>query len=243
MRIDILTLFPGMFDAVLRESILGIAQTKGLARFHVHDLRPYGEGKRRSVDDRPYGGGPGMVMMCGPVFDAVAAVEAEAGGPARRIVTSPQGRPLTQRLAAQLAGAGRLLIVCGHYEGYDERIVTGLKAEEISIGDYVLTGGELAAMVIADAVTRLIPGVLGKAESSGRDCFSRGLLGFPQYTRPPVFGGMAAPQILLSGDHGSIARWRAEQARDRAVLRRPDLLKKRIAFAEAEPQREPETKD
>ena len=241
MRIDILTLFPGMFDAVLRESMLGIAQDKGLVQFHVHDLRPYGEGKRRTVDDRPYGGGPGMVIMCGPVFDAVAAIDAEAGGRTRRVVTSPQGRLLTQKLAAHLAGTERLLLVCGHYEGYDERIVAGLEAEEISLGDYVLTGGELAAMVIADAVTRLVPGVLGKAESSERDCFSQGLLGFPQYTRPPVFGGMVAPEVLLSGDHGAIARWRTEQARTRTTERRPDLLKKRIAVATVE-RRELEVK-
>jgi len=232
MRIDILTLFPGMFRPVLDESILRIAQEKGRVIFQVHDLRPYGVGKRRGVDDRPYGGGPGMVTMCGPVFDAVEAIEQEAGGRTRRIVTSPQGRSLSHGLAAQLAESERLLIFCGHYEGYDERIVEGLDAEEISIGDYVLTGGELAAMVIADAVSRLVPGVLGKVESSERDCFAQGLLGFSQYTRPPVFRGMGVPEVLLSGDHGRIAKWRAEQARLRTVERRPDLLRRRIATAD-----------
>ena len=232
MRIDILTLFPAMFEPVLRESILRIAQEKGLAEFHVHDLRPFGVGKRRSVDDRPYGGGPGMVMMCGPIFSAVEAVEQAAGGPARRILTSPQGRPLTHQLARQLAEEDRLLIVCGHYEGYDERIATGLHAEEVSIGDYVLTGGELAAMVIVDAVTRLAPGVLGDAESSRRDCFAQGLLGYPQYTRPQEFHGMRVPDVLVSGDHGRIAKWRAEQAQLRTATRRPDLLLRRVAVAE-----------
>ena len=243
MRIDILTLFPGMFTPVLQESILRIAQEKRLVEFHVHDLRAHGEGTRRSVDDRPYGGGPGMVLMCAPVFAAVAEIEAEAGGAARRIVTSPQGRPLTHGLARQLAGAGRLLLICGRYEGHDERIVEGLAAEEVSIGDYVLTGGELAAMVIADAVTRLVPGVLGKADSSARDCFTHGLLGFPQYTRPPVFDGMAVPELLQSGDHGRIAQWRTEQAWTRTVERRPDLLPKRVAAANVGLERESKVTD
>ncbi len=225
MRIDILTLFPGMFEPVLRESMLRIAQEKGQVEFHLHDLRTFGEGTRRNVDDRPYGGGPGMVLMCGPVFDAVESIEREAG-PARRILTSPQGRLLTQKVAEELAAMDRLLIVCGHYEGYDERIPVGLGADEISVGDFVLTGGELPAMCIVDAVTRLLPGVLGDEESSRRDCFSQGLLGWPQYTRPPVFRGMEAPELLRSGDHGKVAAWREEQARLRTAQRRPDLLMK-----------------
>lgn len=227
MRVDILTLFPQVFPAVLGESMLRIAQEKGLAEFHVHDLRPFGEGSRRNVDDRPYGGGPGMVMMCGPVFDAVEAVERQAGGAARRALTSPQGRLLDDTLARELAREERLLIVCGHYEGYDERIAIGLGADEISIGDYVLTGGELAAMVIVDVVSRLIPGVLGDEESARRDSFAGGHLGWPQYTRPPEFRGMSVPELLLSGDHGRIAAWRQEQSRLRTAQRRPELLLKR----------------
>jgi len=231
MRVDILTLFPRMFEPVLAESMLRIAQEKGAVSIHVHDLRPFGEGKRRSVDDRPYGGGPGMVLMCGPVFRAVEAVEALAQGRARRILMSPQGVPLTQDLARQLASEERLLIVCGHYEGYDERIALGLEALEVSIGDYVLTGGELPAMVLVDAVVRLIPGVLGDRASSERDCFTGGLLGYPQYTRPRVFRGMAVPDVLLSGDHERIARWRYEHSRLRTAQRRPDLLMRRAAVA------------
>ena len=231
MRVDILTLFPEMFPPVLNESILRLAQEKGLADFHVHDLRPFGDGARRNVDDRPYGGGPGMVMTCGPIFQAVAAIEQQAGGGTRRILTSPQGRPLTHELALELASEPRLLLICGHYEGYDERIPLGLGADEVSIGDYVLTGGELPAMVIVDAVTRLIPGVLGDEKSNRRDSLAQGELGYPQYTRPPEFQGMKVPEILLSGDHALIAEWRAEQARLRTAQRRPDLLIRRGTIA------------
>ena len=230
MRVDILTLFPAMFPAALGESILRIAQEKGIMECRVHDLRPFGEGSRRNVDDRPYGGGPGMVMMCGPVFNAVEEIERETGR-AHRIVTSPQGRLLTHEAALELAAKPHLLILCGHYEGYDERIPVGLEADEVSIGDYVLSGGELAAMVILDTVVRLIPGVLGDEDSSRRDTFAQGGLGYPQYTRPPEFRGMKAPEVLLSGDHGRIAEWRAAQARLRTVQRRPDLLIKRGSAA------------
>jgi tRNA (guanine37-N1)-methyltransferase len=226
MRVDILTLFPAMFPPVLSESILRIAQEKRIVECRVHDLRPFGVGSRRNVDDRPYGGGPGMVMTCAPVFRAVEEIEREAG-PAHRILTSPQGRLLTSDVAVELAARPRLLIVCGHYEGYDERIPAGLEADEISIGDYVLTGGELAAMVIVDAVVRLIPGVLGDEESSRRDSFAQGVLGYPQYTRPPEFRGMKVPDVLLSGDHAAIADWRAAQARLRTSQRKPGLLVKR----------------
>lgn len=224
VRVDILTLFPAMFPPVLSESILGIAQTKGAVEFHVHDLRPFGEGSRRNTDDRPFGGGPGMVMTCPPVFDAVESIEREAGGRAHRVLTTPQGRLLSHDVAEELSRKERLLILCGHYEGYDERIPVGLEADEISIGDYVLTGGELAAMVIADAVVRLLPGVVGDAASVERDSFARGTLGYPQYTRPREFRGMKAPEALLSGDHAKIAAWREEQARLRTAQRRPGLM-------------------
>ena len=235
MRVDILTLFPAMFEPVLHESMLRIAQEKGLVEFHVHDLRAFGEGKRRNVDDRPFGGGPGMVMTCGPVFTAVEQIEQQAGGACHRALTSPQGRLLTHAVAEELAAKPRLLIVCGHYEGYDERIPLGLQADEISIGDYVLTGGELPAMIIAEAVSRLVPGVLGDEQSAERDTFAQGLLGWPQYTRPTEFRGMQAPQVLLSGDHAKIAEWRREQARLRTAQRRPDLLMKRAVVAVVPP--------
>lgn len=231
MQVDILTLFPEMFKPVLGRSILAIAQEKGLVRFRVHDLRSFGQGRRRNVDDRPYGGGPGMVLTCEPVFDAVEAIERASGGRAYRILTTPQGRLFTQDLARELAAKPHLLLVCGHYEGYDERIPLGLEADEISIGDYVLTGGEPAAMVVADAVTRLVPGVLGDEESNQRDSFAQGLLGYPQYTRPPEFRGMTVPEVLLSGDHAKVAGWRAEQARLRTARRRPDLLMKQTHIA------------
>jgi len=227
MRVDILTLFPGMFAPVLDESMLRIAREKGLVEFHVHDLRPFGDGKRRNVDDRPYGGGPGMVMMCGPVFDAVERIETDSGGRARRVLMSPQGRLLNHAVAEELASDRRLLIVCGHYEGYDERIPVGLEADEISVGDYVLTGGELAAMVLVDAVVRLVPGVVGDADSVRRDSFAQGALGYPQYTRPPEFRGMKVPDVLMSGDHGRVEDWRRDQARLRTAQRRPELLMKR----------------
>jgi tRNA (guanine37-N1)-methyltransferase len=226
MRVDILTLFPAIFPPMLSESILRIAQEKRIVECRVHDLRPFGEGSRRNVDDRPYGGGPGMVMTCAPVFRAVEEIEREAGR-AHRILTSPQGRLLTNDIAMELAAEPRLLIISGHYEGYDERIPAGLEADEISIGDYVLTGGELAAMVILDAFVRLIPGVLGDEESSRRDSFAQGMLGYPQYTRPPEFRGMKVPEVLLSGDHAAIAEWRAAQARLRTAQRKPGLLVKR----------------
>ena len=231
MRVDILTLFPTMFPPLLGESILRLAQEKNLVDFYVHDLRPFGEGSRRNVDDRPYGGGPGMVMTCAPIFQAVEAIEQEAGGRTRRILTSPQGRQFTHELALELASEPRLLLICGHYEGYDERIPVGLEADEISVGDYVVTGGELPAMLIVDAVVRLVPGVLGDEDSSRRDSFAQGLLGHPQYTRPPEFRGMRVPEVLLGGNHEKIAEWRAEQARLRTAERRPGLLLKRGVIA------------
>lgn len=227
MRFDILTLFPEMFGGVLGCGILRIAQEKGAVSFHLCNMRDYTEDRHRSVDDRPYGGGPGMVMMPGPVFRAVEAADEAAEPKALRILLTPQGRKFDQAMARELAGQARIMLICGRYEGFDERIILGLGAREVSIGDYVLSGGELAAMVIIETVTRLLPDVLGHPESASQDSFGEdGYLDFPQYTRPPVFRGMAAPEILLSGDHKKIAEWRAEQARLRTLARRSDLLKK-----------------
>jgi len=224
MRIDILTLFPQMFAPVLSESILRIAQEKGLAQFRLVNVRDFARDRRHSVDDEPYGGGPGMVMAPGPVFDAVESVESPGEERVRRILLTPQGRRFDQGLAEELAREEHLILICGRYEGFDERIRIGLQPQEISIGDYVLTGGELPAMVVVDAVVRLIPCVLGDSASAKGDSFSCGMLGTPQYTRPANFRGMTVPQVLLSGDHGRVAAWRAEQARLRTLQRRPDLL-------------------
>lgn len=224
MRVDILTLFPDMFGPALEASMLGIASDKGAVEFRVHNLRDYTTDAHRAADDKPYGGGPGMVMLCEPVYRAVEAIEAEAPARPRRIALTPQGRRFDQALARELAAEERLLLLCGHYEGMDERIVLGLQMEEVSVGDYVLTGGEIPAMLVADAVTRLLPGALGNAESNQHESFSDGLLGFPQYTRPAEFRGMKTPAALLSGDHQKVALWRAEQARLRTARRRPDLL-------------------
>lgn len=225
MRIDILTIFPEMFPPVLGTSIPRIAAEKGIVEYYVRDMRDFSSDRRRTIDDRPYGGGPGMVMMCEPVFKAVESVESECSTPSRRILLCPQGRKLDQKLAEDLAESERIMLVCGHYEGFDERIRLGLDAEEISIGDYVVSGGEIAALVIVDAVVRLIPGALGHEESVKEESFADGKLEYPQYTRPPVFRDMAVPEILLSGDHGRIAEWRKNEALKRTRERRPDLLK------------------
>jgi tRNA (guanine37-N1)-methyltransferase len=232
LRIDILTLFPAMIEAFAAESIVRIAREKGLVEIVCTDIRDFAEGRWKKVDDRPYGGGPGMVMQCGPVFGAVEHVLGRAVGPGteayaaglRPFLLSPAGRRLDQRLLAELAAAERLVLVCGRYEGFDERIRAGLGFEELSIGDYVLSGGEPAAMVVVDGVVRLLPGALGHEESAAQDSFQEGLLEGPQYTRPPVFRGMAVPEVLVSGHHGDVARWRREQALSRTRERRPDLL-------------------
>jgi tRNA (guanine37-N1)-methyltransferase len=229
VRIDVVTIFPRWFDAFFAEGIPRIVRDKGLVRFQAHNLRDCAEDRRGSVDDRPYGGGPGMVMMPGPVFRAVEAVEASGAGegltpPARRILLTPQGTRFDQRMAERLAGERWLLIVCGRYEGFDERIHLGLGAEEVSVGDYVLSGGEPAACAVMDAVLRLLPGALGDADSARRDTFADNRLSWPQYTRPPEFRGMVVPDVLLSGDHARIAEWRREEARRRTLARRPDLL-------------------
>ncbi len=224
MRIDVLTLFPAMFEPVLRDSILKIAQEKGLVDIHVHNIRDYSTDKHRKVDDRPYGGGPGMVMKPDVVIAAVEAVEAMDTRQALRILLTPQGERFEQAHARAFAKRERLLLICGRYEGFDERIIIGLEPLELSIGDYVLTGGEAPAMVVVEAVTRLVPGVLGHPQSAMQDSFEAGLLDCPQYTRPPEFRGMRVPEVLLSGDHAKIEAWRREQAKQKTARVRADLL-------------------
>jgi tRNA (guanine37-N1)-methyltransferase len=223
LRIDILTLFPEMFSPVLGTSIPKRAAAKGLVSYHLTQLRDFAIDKHRSVDDRPFGGGPGMVMMCQTAFDAVDHIEKQDSRPATRVMLTPQGRLLDQDTAQHLAQQERLLIMCGHYEGFDERIVEKLQPTEISIGDYVLSGGELAAMVLIDSIVRLIPGVLGHTDSAVEETFADGLLEHPHYTRPPEYDGMRVPDVLLSGDHKKIAAWRDEQRKLRTKQRRPDL--------------------
>lgn len=228
MRIDVLTLFPEMFGPILGSSILKRAAESGQVSYHLTDIRAYTTNKHGKVDDRPFGGGPGMVMCCQPVWDAVHAVEQMADTPSRRILLTPQGRPLDQPMVESLASESRLMLIAGHYEGLDERVVERIDPLEISIGDYVLSGGELPAMVLIDAVVRLLPGVLGDDESADQDSFSPGadrLLDHPHFTRPRVWEGVPAPDVLLSGDHAKIAQWRRRQARQRTEQRRPDLLR------------------
>lgn len=230
MRIDILTLFPEMFPGVLGTSILGRAQAGGYVTYHLHDIRDHADNKHRKVDDRPFGGGPGMVMMCQPLVDAVTAAEAQHEQPPRRILLTPQGVPLKQPLVEKLANEPRLLLIAGHYEGVDERAIEHLEPLEVSIGDYVLSGGELPAMVLIDAVVRLLPGVLGHEDSAAEDSFApqgprrQRLLDCPHYTRPRVWHGREVPPVLLSGDHQAIAQWRLDQMIKRTRQRRPDLL-------------------
>ena len=221
MKIDVLTLFPGMFPGPLDESIIKRACESGRLRLGIHDLRDYTHDRHRTVDDRPFGGGPGMLMKPEPLFEAVEALRGEK---TRVILTSPAGRPFRQEIAQELAGEEHLLLVCGSYEGFDERVRECLADDELSIGDYVLTNGALPAMVIIDAVSRLLPGVLGDDESSQDESFSGGLLEYPQYTRPAEFRGMTVPEVLLSGDHAAIEKWRREQAEVQTRQRRPDLL-------------------
>ncbi|HEX6990122.1 MAG TPA: tRNA (guanosine(37)-N1)-methyltransferase TrmD [Bacillota bacterium] len=224
MRIDVVTLFPRMFEGPLTEAILHRAQEVGLVDIRVHDLRDHAVDRHRTVDDYPFGGGPGMVMKPEPLFAAFEAVVAEAGRPGRVILTTPQGRVFDQDLAWELSRSRHLLIFCGRYEGVDERVREALVTDEISIGDYVLTGGELPTMVIIDAVTRLVPGVVGGESSVYEDSFEDGLLEGPQYTRPRRFRGMEVPGVLLSGHHEEVRRWRRREALRRTLKRRPDLL-------------------
>jgi len=230
MRIDVLTLFPDMFPPIVGASIVGRAAQSGIATYHVHDIRDWAINKHSKVDDRPFGGGPGMVMMCQPVFDAVLAVEAMDRRPATRLVMTPQGEPLRQRRVEWLAKQERLLLIAGHYEGFDERVIEELKPLELSVGDYVLSGGELPAMLVIDAVVRLLPGALGHEESAAEDSFSAAssqdgqiVLDCPHYTRPREWRGRPVPEVLLSGDHAAIAAWRRREQSDRTRKRRPDL--------------------
>jgi tRNA (guanine37-N1)-methyltransferase len=221
LRADVLTLFPGIFDGPLQESLLGRAIQAGLVKVRVHDIREHAHDKHRQADDYGFGGGPGMVMKPGPIFEAV---ESLGEGPKRVILLSPAGRRFDQGLAKELAAEPWLVLICGRYEGVDERVVEGLPAEEISVGDFVLAGGEVAALVVLEAVTRLIPGVVGNEESLGEESFEESLLDYPHYTRPRSFRGMDVPPVLLSGDHSEIARWRLEAALKKTKRNRPDLL-------------------
>ena len=220
MRVDVLTIFPGIFEGPLRESLLGKAIERGILDVRVHDIRDHAA-DRREVDDSSFGGGPGMVLKPDPIFAAVEALEA---GPKRCILLSPAGRRLDQALARELSAEPWLVLVCGRYEGVDERVAEGLPAEEVSIGDYVLSGGELPALVLLEAVSRLVPGVVGKEESLASESFEDGLLDHPHYTRPREFRGMAVPDVLVSGDHAAVQRWRRAAAKDKTKRNRPDLL-------------------
>ncbi len=223
LRIDILTLFPEMFTAVLGTSIPKRAAEKGLVEYHFTNIRDFATDAHKSVDDKPFGGGPGMVMMCSTIFDAVEHAERQDPRPATRILLTPQGRLFDQNMAEDFARRERLLLIAGRYEGFDERIVEGLKPVEVSLGDYVLSGGELPAMSIIDAVVRLLPGALGAETGAADETFADGLLEYPQYTQPREFRGMKVPDVLLSGNHAAIAKWRLEQRKKRTREKRPDL--------------------
>lgn len=222
MRIDILTIFPAIFQGPLRESLLGKAIGAGLVDVRVHDIRDHAADRHRQTDDEPFGGGPGMVMKAEPVF---RAVESLGDGSKRILLLSPAGRRLDEGLAHDLSGEPWLVLICGRYEGVDERVVEGLSAEEVSIGDYVLSGGELPALVVVEAVTRLVPGVVGKEGSLAAESFQESLLDHPHYTRPQEFRGMRVPEELISGDHARIAEWRRRAAQDKTRRNRPDLLR------------------
>jgi tRNA (guanine37-N1)-methyltransferase len=222
MKIDVLTLFPAMFAGPLDESIIMRARKAGLLDLKIHDLRNWTHDRHRTVDDKPFGGGPGMLLKPEPLFEAVESLRREK---TKVILLSPGGRKFTQEIARELAEQKDLLLVTGHYEGFDERVRGTLADDELSIGDYVLTNGALPAMVVIDAVTRLLPGVLGDDESSHDESFSAGLLEYPQYTRPAEFRGMKVPDVLVSGNHAEIEKWRREQAKMRTEKQRPDLLK------------------
>ena len=226
MRFDVLTLFPGIFDGYLGQSLLKKAIEKGLVDVQRHDIRALTRDKHHKVDDRPFGGGPGMVLKVEPVVESVEAVQEMAPSPGHLVMLSPQGRKLTQDVVKELAGHDRLVLLCGRYEGFDQRVVDILQPDEISIGDYILNGGEVAAMTLIDAVVRLVPGVLGDEQSSQDDSFSteHGWLEFGQYTRPREYRGHAVPEILMSGNHEEIARWRKEQSYRKTRQRRADLL-------------------
>lgn len=225
MRIDILSLFPEMFAGPLDCSIIGKAREKALVDINIHNLRDFSPDKRhRKVDDRPYGGGPGMVMKPEPIYEAIASIGRDLE--TRVILMTPQGETFSQEKARELSTKKHLILICGRYEGIDERVREILVDEEISVGDYVVSGGELPAMIVVDAIARLLPGVVGDEESVKKDSFSEGMLGYPSYTRPAIYRGMEIPPVLLSGNHFRIEEWRREKALKRTILRRPDLLKK-----------------
>jgi tRNA (guanine37-N1)-methyltransferase len=225
VKFDIVTIFPAMVRAALAEGVVGRAAGRGLLDVAVHDLRDYALDRHRVVDDVPFGGGPGMVLKPEPLFRAVAAIRERRGAPAAVVLTTPDGERFTHRTAARLAGLGHVAILCGRYEGVDDRVRQALVTDEISIGDYVVSGGELPALVIVDAVARLVPGVVGDAGSVTGDTFAGGLLDYPQFTRPAEYEGLRVPPVLLSGHHAAIARWRRREALARTIRRRPDLLK------------------
>ncbi len=233
MKIDVLTLFPGMFAGPLDESIVQRARQAGLVEIRIHNLRDFTHDRHKTVDDRPFGGGPGMLLKPEPLFEAI---EHLAGESTRVILLAPTGRTFCQAMACQLAQSTHLLLICASYEGIDERVCQALIDDEISIGDYVLTSGALPAMVVIDAVTRLIPGALGDENSAGNESFSEGLLEYPQYTRPAEYRGMRVPDVLLSGHHAEIEKWRREQSRQRTLRRRPDLLAHAADPVVAKPQ-------
>jgi tRNA (guanine37-N1)-methyltransferase len=226
VKIDIVTIFPAMVQAALAEGIVGRAIAGGRLDVLVHNLRDHATDRHRTVDDVPFGGGPGMVLKAEPLFAAVEAIRAERGMPGAIVLTSPDGERFSHAAAVRLTAAGHVVVLCGRYEGVDERVRTGLATEAVSIGDYVLSGGELPALVIVDAIARLVPGVVGDEESVARDTFARGLLDYPQYTRPAEFRGMGVPPVLLSGHHAEIEKWRRREALARTLERRPDLLER-----------------
>ena len=223
MRIDVVTIFPPLLAGAFEHSIIKRARDRRIVDIHVHDLRDHATDRHRTVDDYPYGGGAGMVMKPEPWFRAVEALRVK-GNPGRAVLLTPQGQPLNQPLVQRLAAEDRLIILCGRYEGVDERVRQHLADDEVSIGDYILSGGEPAAAVLVDAVVRLQPGALGSPQSTIEESFSEGLLEYPQYTRPPEFRGWQVPQILLSGHHGAVAQWRRQRQIERTQTRRPDLL-------------------
>lgn len=233
MRIDILTLFPEMFGGFFAHSIVGRAVGKDLVDINLHDIRAFTHDKHHVVDDYPYGGGAGMVLKPEPVFEAVEFVKRDAGlSSVHTVLLSAQGRLLNQNIAQELSGYEQLVLICGHYEGIDERVAEHLADDEISIGDYLLSGGEVAAMVIVDCVVRLLPGVVGSEVSLVEESHNNGLLEYPQYTRPAVFRGLEVPSILLSGNHGQVARWRRQQSLMRTAKRRSDLMEKAVLSEE-----------